>query len=220
MIKEILEPFLILPYGNMQDVVWFIDGRIKDEYRSLVSLAYDGISNDILRHNIIKVVNLPHKIIVFHFYPTAYIEKNSGRGGQNLIIGYIIDKGCFRKRYCNLIYACSLFFEAIVRYGQLDISKNIPTQFLTKINAKHYNDYIRNSLCKVRANMLLIMENEEQHTIEKHNRRLSEVYTLIGKKRYLRRKYWIVVDTKEYEKFQKQHAVYYLMLKDNDETEK
>lgn len=35
-------------------------------------------------------------VIIFHIYPTEYKEKCSGRGGQNLIIGYIIRKCVYK----------------------------------------------------------------------------------------------------------------------------
>ena len=36
--KDIIEPFIILPYGNFQDVIFFINEDIRDEYNFLTEM--------------------------------------------------------------------------------------------------------------------------------------------------------------------------------------
>ncbi len=150
MIHEIIEPFIILPYGDMQDTIFFLEESLKKEYSLLIDLAYKNLSNEILQDNLIKVVIDRHEIVIFHIYPTNYKEKYSNRLGQNLIIGYIIKKFFFQKKTELVIYSCNLFFEA-VRYCSYikDNTFSIPSKFLYKVNAKHFNEYIISYLKKV-----------------------------------------------------------------------
>lgn len=68
--KDIIEPFIILPYGNFQDVIFFINEDIRDEYNFLTEMAYSEISDKVIKTNLIKVVNKISETIVFHIYPT------------------------------------------------------------------------------------------------------------------------------------------------------
>lgn len=215
MIKEIIEPFIILPYGDLQDIVFFINESIKSKYSFLIDYAYKRLSNDILPVNIIKVINRVNEIVIFHIYPTTYEERHSGRKGQYLIVGYIIDKKCFWRKYDNLIYACNLFFDAIKQCGGFYVPNlSIPTQFLFKVNARCYNEYINKYLNQARIQMLLIMENKKYYTNDEQNKRLKAVYDFIKRKLIFFREYWILVDSKEIDYYKKKCKVYYLILKE------
>lgn len=196
MIKEILEPFIILPYGDLQDIVFFINESIRNNYSFLIDMAYRKLSNEILTINLIRVINRGNEIIIFHIYPTSYEEKSSGRMGQNLIIGYIINKKCFRRKYDNLICSCNLFFRAVMQCGYFEMqNSSIPTQFLFKINSGHYNEYINNYLNRTRIQMISIM-NENKYSVDiGQNKRLKVVYDLIKRKLILFREYWILTDS-------------------------
>lgn len=195
MIKGILEPFIILPYRDLQDIVFFINESIRNEYSFLIDMAYRKLSNEILPINLIKVINRGNEIIVFHIYPTSYKEKRSGRMGQNLIIGYIINKKCFCRKYDNLICSCNLFFRAVMQCGCFAMqNSSIPTQFLFKINSGYYNEYINNYLNRTRLQMISIM-NENRCSVDiEQNKRLKVVYDLIKSKLILFREYWILTD--------------------------
>lgn len=214
MTEEILEPFLILPYGTMQDVVWFINEHIKNKYSFLIDMAYKKISNEIFQSNLIRVVNRFHEIIIFHIYPTSYEEKFSGRRGQYLIVGYIINKKSFLGKYDNLLCACNLFFRSIILCGSFDASKSIPTQFLYKINSEYYNEYISGYLTQTRDQMLLIMKNKDHIDTMEQNERLKKVYDFIKRKRFFFKEYWIVVDSKEFNDYKRNHRIYSLTLKE------
>ena len=209
MIKEIIEPFIILPYGNMQDIVFFMKESIRNEYSFLVDMAYKKLSNEILSVNLIKVINRGNEIIIFHIYPSNYEEKHSGRKGQYLIVGYIINKSCFWRKYDNLICACNLFFSAIMQCGNFYIPNlSIPTQFIFKVNAEYYNEYINKSLNQARIQMLLIMKNKSCFIAEEQNMRLKTVYDFIKRKLVFFREYWILVDSKEINYYKKKCKVY------------
>lgn len=215
MIKEIIEPFIILPYGDLQDIVFFINESIKSEYFFLVDYAYKKLSNDILPVNLIKVINRVNEIIIFHIYPTTYEEKHSGRKGQYLIVGYIINKKCFWRKYDKLIYACNLFFNAIKQCGNYYITNSsFPTQFLSKVNLRCYNKYINNYLNQARIKMILIMKEKRCFIYEEQNKRLKSVYDFIKRRIYFFSEYWIVVDSKEINFLQKKCKLYSLILKE------
>ena len=210
-----IEPFIILPYGDMQDIVFFIEESIRNEYSFLVDMAYKKLSNEILQLNLIKVINRVNEIIIFHIYPTTYEEKHSGRKGQYLIVGYIISKRCFGRKYDNLIYACNLFFNAVKQCGNFYVSNlTIPTQFLFKVNTRYYNEYINKYLNQARIQMLLIMKNKRCFINEKQNKRLRAVYDFIKSKLVFFREYWILVDSKEISYYKKICKVYNLILKE------
>lgn len=212
--KEIIEPFIILPYGDLQDIVFFINETIRNEYTFLVDYAYKKLSNYILPINLIKVINIVNEIIIFHIYPTTYEEKHSGRKGQNLIVGYIINKKCFWGKYDKLIYSCNLFFNAIKQCGNFsNTNSSIPTQFLSKVNMKYYNEYINNYLSQARINMLLIMKEKKYFINDEKNERLKLVYDFIKRKIFFFREYWIVIDSKEIDFLRKKCKVYNLILK-------
>lgn len=213
--KEIIEPFIILPYGDLQDIVFFINETIRNEYTFLVDYAYKKLSNDILPINLIKVINRVNEIIIFHIYPTTYEEKHSGRKGQNLVVGYIIDKKCFWRKYDKLIYSCNLFFNAIRQCGNFsNINSSIPTQFLSKVNMKYYNEYIYNYLSQARTKMILLMKKKKYFIDDEKNERLKLVYDFIKKKIFFFREYWIVIDLKEISFLRKKCKVYNLILKE------
>lgn len=213
--KEIIEPFIILPYGDLQDVVFFINETIRNEYTFLVDCAYKKLSNDILPINLIKVINRVNEIIIFHIYPTTYEEKHTGRKGQYLIVGYIIDKKCFWRKYDKLIYCCNLFFDAIKQCCNFsNMNSSIPTQFLSKVNTKYYNEYINNFLIQARIKMILIMKEKNEFINDEKSERLKLVYDFIKRKLFFFREYWIVVDSKEIGFLRKKCKVYNLILKE------
>ena len=195
--KDIIEPFIILPYGNLQDVIFFINEDIRDEYNFLTEMAYSEISDKVIKTNLIKVVNKISETIVFHIYPTSYLEKGSGRTGQNLIVGYIISKTCLGKKSNSLAYACGLFFDTIIKYGCFNMpTLNIQTQFLIKINLGSYNEFINNQLKRTRTQMLLIIKDNRCIDDVRKNIRLQMVYELVKKRSFIPSQYWIRVNSK------------------------
>lgn len=218
MIRETMEPFIILPYGDMQDIIFFIDESIENQYNFLKDMVYKGLSDEILLDNSIRVINRMHEIIFFHIYPTSYHEKCSNRIGQYLIVGFIINKKCLQKRFDNLICACSLFFEAIMRCGYIDEDNlSIPTKFLYKVNSKYYDTYIRNYLIESRKQVISAMESEHPFMLIIPNKRLDIVYNFIRKNVKLLGEYWILVDVKNssyyYKRFKR---VYNLIIRDKE----
>lgn len=213
--KELIEPFIILPYGNMQDSLFFINKSIKSEYRFLKNMAYKKISNVILHDNLIKVIRRIDEVIIFHIYPTSYKERCSNREGQCLIVGYIINRICFQQRFDELICACSLFFEAILKCGYSDEQGlSIPTKFVKKVNSRVYNMHIENNLNEVRGTMTLIIKRKLKIDIMKPYENLEIVYDFIRKHVILLGEYWFLVDTKDITYYKKRNKAYNIKLRD------
>lgn len=215
MIHEIIEPFIILPYGDMQDTIFFLEESLKKEYSLLIDLAYKNLSNEILQDNLIKVVINRHEIVIFHIYPTNYKEKYSNRLGQNLIIGYIIKKFFFRKKTELVIYSCNLFFEA-VRYCSYikDNNFSIPSKFLYKVNAKYFNEYIISYLKKKRTEMQSVIKDNSMLINITQDDRLRVVYSFIKNKKIVYGEYWILVDLENIDYYKKLNRSYNIILKD------
>ncbi len=214
--KEKIEPFIILPYGDLQDIIFYINESIKSDYSFLVDYAYNRLSNDILALNLIKVINRKNEVVVFHIYPTSYEERHSRRKGQNLIIGYIIEKKCFWNSYEKLISACSFFFVAVKHCGNYPLNNSsFPTQFLFKVNLKCYNEYIINYLNQARNKMVSLEEHRNFFLKEDLRMRVKFVYDFIKKKIFLWGEYWIIVDSGEIDLLKKKCKVYNLFLKED-----
>ena len=71
---EKVEPFIILPYGRQQDIVFFINKEIRNTFDYLVDMAYRDLANEVLENNLIKVVDIGKRIIVFHIFTTTFNE--------------------------------------------------------------------------------------------------------------------------------------------------
>ncbi len=214
--KELIEPFIILPYGDLQDIIFYINESIKNEYSFLIDFAYYKLSNDILASNLVKVINRVNEIIVFHIYPSFYEEKKSRRKGQNLIVGYIIEKKCFCYSYEKIIYACNFFFVAIKQCGNYPLSNsNFPTQFIFKVNLKSYNEYIINYLHQARNKIVSLQKYKNIEIKEYSSTRLKSIYDFIKKKIFFWGEYWIVVDSEETGLLNKKCKVYNLTLKED-----
>lgn len=215
MTHEDIEPFIILPYGEIQDTIFFIEESLRMEYSLLIELAYKKLSNEILQDNLIKVVIKRNEIIIFHIYPTSYKEKYSNRLGQNLIIGYIIKKNFFRKNTEIVIYCCNLFFEAVRYCGYIKNSNlGIPSRFLYKVNIKHFNKYIISYLMKKRTEMQLITKKKSLLINITLDERLREVYLFIKNKKTIYSEYWIFVDLENIDYYKKLNRSYNIILKD------
>lgn len=215
MTHEVIEPFIILPYGEIQDTIFFLEESLRKEYSLLIELAYKKLSNEILQDNLIKVVIKRNEIIIFHIYPTEYKEKYSNRLGQNLIIGYIIKKDFFRKNTEIVIYSCNLFFEAVRYCGYIkDNNLSIPSKFLYKVNIKHFNKYIISYLMKKRTEMQLITKKNSLLTNITLDDRLREVYLFIKNKKTVYGEYWIFVDLENIDYYKKLNCSYNIILKD------
>lgn len=145
----------------------------------------------------VNLITGNYPAIVFHIYPTSYLEKGSGRTGQNLIVGYIISKTCLGKKSNSLAYACGLFFDTIIKYGCFNMpTLNIQTQFLIKINLGSYNEFINNQLKRTRTQMLLIIKDNRCIDDVRKNIRLQMVYELVKKRSFIPSQYWIRVNSK------------------------
>ncbi len=215
MICEIIEPFIILPYGNMQDTIFFLEESLRKDYSLLIDLAYRKLANHILQDNLIRVITNIHEVIIFHIYPTNYREKRSKRIGQNLIVGYIIKKKYLQKKLEYLIYSCNLFFEAIRHCSYIDGSNyNTPSKFLYKINAKHFNEYIVTYLREKRTEMQLITKENLIITNMISDNRLKAVYSFIAYRKTIYGEYWILVDIENIDYYKKLNRSYNIILKD------
>ncbi len=107
------------------------------EYTWLKEKIFLYLENEIIFDNIVRVFKYRNSVIIIHIYPLQYKEPISGRGGQVLVIGYIISRELIRKYYEGAIFRINAFFnliEQIVRIHYNYYSFDIATDFVKMIN--------------------------------------------------------------------------------------
>ncbi len=213
MILREIEPFIILPYGKMQDMVFYPSKKELSYYDAIREIAYRELANTIILDNIIKVVVNFWNVIVIHIYPITNVEKSSGRTGQNLIIGFVISKLAFLKNSKDIMdYACD-FFEIIRQYSQDE--RDIPSGFVSNVemNYKSVLEGIRGLDEKAGKRVIRkyyccsnnIYRIGKWQTIRKMNKslqiaknptqeRLRSVYDIIKKYMWRKKVYYIMVN--------------------------
>ncbi len=210
MFFHVLEPFIILPYKDKQDVLYFPKDSLKEYADDLKNTAYLELPNTIVRDNLIKVCVGYNYVIIFHIYPTDFIEKASGRGGQNLIIGYVIRKKSLIKNFNAVVQSIGMFFDSVAVDTNM---KDVPTSFVSKVNSDgEWDVWERLDICRMGINNRLIgeyrcvnfLENEydtrrsgagrcKEVKFESLNR-LQSVYEYIAKCCIMNRTSWVLVD--------------------------
>lgn len=209
-----LEPFIILPYKDKQDIMFYSSNTMKNYFHLLKNLAYYELSNLIVKDNLIKVVGSFNYVVVFHIYPTNYREEHSGRGGQNLIIGYAIHKKELVQNFAVVISEIETFFDTIKESVN---TYDIPTSFLISVNndnelnilekldhcTKEINSILTkdyHSFCflkyKVQMSSLKCL-NIDRNVYFNSTLRLKYVYKYIILHSILNKEYWILVDCKD-----------------------
>lgn len=222
MILHNLEPLIILPYKDKQDILFFSSSSIENCSSVLKNMAYSELSNKIIKDNLIKVKVGFNYVIIFHIYPTEYKEKCSGRGGQNLIIGYIIRKKELIKNFDTIIFEIETFFDSV----KMCAGKNVPTDFLLNVNNGNELRIIEKLNCCIKEIYSILrghyrcsalMKNQNRVCILRSKNvkinnfaqgdsifRLRCVYEYILKQSIIYKEFWILVDCKD---------VYYYDLK-------
>lgn len=215
MILHNLEPLIILPYKDKQDILFFSGNSIKNYSGVLKDMVYSELSNKIIKDNLIKVKVGFNYVIILHIYPSDYKEKCSGRGGQNLIIGYIIRKKELITNFNTIIYKIETFFESV----KMCAGKNVPTDFLLNVNNGNELRIIEKLDCCIRKiysiwrggyHCFALMKNPNRvctlHLKKvKINKvaqgdsifRLRCVYEYILKQSIINKEIWILVDCKD-----------------------
>lgn len=129
--KKQIEPFIILPQGRMQERLYFGSDYIKRYEYELLNIANKGIANVLFESNVIRVHVIHGSLVVLHLYPTKIKESFSGRLGQKVIIGYIINKRIIYFKLKKTIQYVNGFFNEIQKVCE---------------NSWAYRSYIPNSL--------------------------------------------------------------------------
>ena len=107
--------------------------------------------------------------------------------------------------------ASCLFFEAIICCGGIDRSdRNIPTQFVYRVNELHYNRYIIDKLNDVRNQIIEIIHDEKMVKCQIPDQRLRKIYSFIKENMKWHKEYWIVVNKEENKRYMTQRRIYYL----------
>lgn len=216
MILHNLEPFIILPYKDKQDILFYSSNSIVKYSNVLKDIVYSELSNKIVKDNLIKVIVGFNYVIIFHIYPTDFKEKSSGRGGQNLIIGYIIRKRELIINFDVIIFEIETFFESVKMCTK---KNNVPTDFLQNVNngndiciVEKLDYCIKEIYSILRGNYHCfdLMKNKNKvyflHTkkikISKITQadsiyRLRCVYKYILNQSILNKEFWILVDCKD-----------------------
>lgn len=136
------EPFIFLPLGIVQEKLFYANSELKTEYGLLREMIFSNIENEIIADNIIRIFNCKNNIIIAHIYPLQYKEKISGRGGQVMVIGYIISKKLLKKYYKGVVYRIDVFFKSIEQIVRMEFNQNtkdIVTDFVKLVNDKKYD---------------------------------------------------------------------------------
>lgn len=131
------EPFIFLPVGIIQDKLFYINPDLEAEYIWLKEKVFSNIENEIIIDNVVKVFQCRKSVIIMHIYPLQYKEPISGRGGQVLVLGYIISKELIRKYFEGVVFRINIFFnliEQLVRIYFKSNSYDIPTDFVKLVN--------------------------------------------------------------------------------------
>lgn len=133
------EPFIFLPLGIVQEKLFYINQNMRGEYNWLKERIFLYIENTVIRGNIIKTFQCRKSVIIVHIYPLQYLEKISGRGGQIMVIGYIISKELINKYYEGVIFRVNNFFqliEQVVKIYYAENSGDIVSDFVKMVNQK------------------------------------------------------------------------------------
>lgn len=218
MIVNSIEPFIILPFGYKQEIVFWSKTSLKNELSSMIDIAYCELPNTIIKDNLIKVVCSINYIIVLHIYPTNVKEKGSGRLGQNLIIGYLIKKSMIFNQIDLVIDAIQIFFDAVKLCSQNETkqSGSVPSKFVYFVNNHNDVSYILEYLEKARIQMVNIADTHYHCNNAFRNyrsilnkkifacfnckmgERIKYVYNHIRKYSLkINSQYWIMVDCKD-----------------------
>lgn len=223
-----IEPFIILPYQNKQDILFFSGESVRNYSDVLISNAYSELSNKIVKDNLIKVIVKFNYIVIYHIYPTSFKEVCSGRGGQNLVIGYVISKRALIKNFDYIIAKLETFFDTIKECVK---GNHVPTCFLNKVNNSDnievmeklencrelINDsqfgyfFCFNFLQKSYVKYSLKMKKNRMVNSYSKNR-LSFVYKYIIKHSIINKEFWILVDCEEekYYNFKNMHLINFI----------
>ena len=217
MLFHSLEPFVILPYKDKQDILFYSEPLIRNYSNVLKNLIYSELPNVIVKDNLIKVVVGFNYVIIFHLYPTKFKEKCSGRCGQNLVIGYIVHKKRLIKNFDTIILEIEKFFETVKECAK---KYDIPTNFLFNVNNGE-ELFITDKLdtCRKEINNTLHGKYYNCFALLKHKKklfnlrtkgiknykctqftssyRLKCVYKYIVKHSFINKEFWILVDCKE-----------------------
>lgn len=136
------EPFIFLPLENIQEKLFYINRELEEEYAWLKQKIFSFIGNEILFDNVMRVFQCKKSIIIVHIYPLQYRETISGRGGQVLVIGYIISRELVKKYYEGVLLRIALFFNLIEQFIRTYYKPNscdIATDFVRMVNNKNCN---------------------------------------------------------------------------------
>lgn len=131
------EPFIFMPFGIIQEKLFYCNESLKNEYNVLKEIVYKYIENQIVYDNLVKIFKFKNNIIIAHVYPVQYEEEISGREGQLLVVGYIVSRELARKYYEGVVHRIDVFFNQIKRIVMVNynnISYDIATDFVKMVN--------------------------------------------------------------------------------------
>lgn len=134
MILNGIEPFVVLPYKEEQNIVFYANKSMKLDIGLVRELVYNNLSNKIIKDNLVRVIIRINYVIIIHIYPTNFKEICSGRLGQNLIIGYIIKKSLFKDKNKLIVNAVNIFFDTLKKCFDDNSINSVPTKFLDVVN--------------------------------------------------------------------------------------
>lgn len=191
-LEKKINPFIILPYGKRQSIVYYGNRYIGIDENIWRELIF-GCNENGIRNNIKKVcideLSRGNKIIIyrnrnfiyfFHIYPTECVESFSGRKGLFLIIGFHMEYKLLKMEFDKTISALDCFFSTISRccadyMNAMDVS--IPTRFVNKANVRAYHNYIQNCLTEADNRMQIILHKGNDSS--QNNNKLYHIYKKI-----------------------------------------
>ncbi|MBD5477534.1 MAG: hypothetical protein HDR17_16410 [Lachnospiraceae bacterium] len=155
-----IEPFIVLPYKEEQDIVFYTSKSLKLDIGIIREMVYNTLPNKIIKNNLVRVIVRMKYVLIIHIYPTEFREACSGRLGQNLIVGYIIEKSLFKDKNKLVVNVVNLFFNSLKKCLNCSVNDNIPTKFLREVNNCNDIDRIKIILEKSRNNMIKMVEQK------------------------------------------------------------
>ena len=170
-----IEPFVVLPYKEEQNVVFYASKSIKLDMDLIRELVYNVMPNKIIKDNLVRVIVRINYVIIIHIYPTNYKEKCSGRLGQNLIIGYIIKKSLFKEHNKLIVNVVNVFFNSFKKCSNYNNKNSVPTKFL---------DFVNN--CSDINRIIMILEKSRNDMINMLGQRYNyEISHIVAYKSFL-----------------------------------
>ncbi|NBH83080.1 hypothetical protein D7X88_04040 [bacterium C-53] len=161
-----IEPFIVLPYKEEQNTVFYTSKSLNLDMGIIREMVYNILPNKIIKDNLVRVIVRTKYVFIVHIYPTEFKEECSGRLGQNLIVGYIIEKNLFKDKNKLVVDVVNIFFNSLKECLKCNVKDNIPTNFLIEVNNCSDIDRIIMLLEKSRNKMIKELGQEYYYEIK------------------------------------------------------